>query len=65
LIITPVGAVAEGAGFMIISIRQRHTRQKNKGCNKIIYIVLIVGALLFVIGIVAIAAIYKCRTKLS
>jgi hypothetical protein len=65
LIITPVGAVAEGAGFMIISIRQRHTRQKNKGCNKIIYIVLIVGALLFVIVIVAIAAIYKCRTKLS
>lgn len=48
---------------MIISIRQRHTSQKNKGCNKNIYS-LDVGALLFVIRIVAIAAIYKCRTKL-
>jgi hypothetical protein len=38
--------------------------QKNKGCNKNIYS-LDVGALLFVIRIVAIAAIYKCRTKLS
>jgi hypothetical protein len=39
---------------MIINIRQRHTSQKNKGCNKNIYS-LDVGALLFVIGIVAIA----------
>ena len=64
LIVTLVWAVAEGAGFRIISIREGHTRQKNKGCSKKI-IILIVGGLLFVIGIVAIAALYKCRTKLS